>query len=142
MKFLILLLSSAFALHCGIASAQNSLGEILDQGAKKLSPEELKALFSGATVSGTLASGARFSTKYAPDGTHAGILETANFQTGMQGTWKIDGSGKLCTDTRFNSPYVPPASNCNFWFKAADRYFFSASDSDRGSRVEQRNLAR
>ena len=142
MRFLIVLVSSVLALHTGIAYAQKTLGEILDQGAKKLSAEEFKSLVSGATISGTTLTGFDFSTKYSPDGTHSGSAQNMQGSSGISGTWKIDDSGKLCGQTQSTRSNTPAPSVCAFWFKVADRYFTSPSDADRSASIAPRAVKR
>jgi hypothetical protein len=65
----------------------------------------------------------------------------------ISGEWTIDDNGRICTSMRMGtgggaSPGlgVTLPSRCQFWFKYADQYFLSDSDSDRRARVLRRTV--
>jgi hypothetical protein len=56
----------------------------------------------------------------------------------IDGDWKIDNDGRICTSMRIGKTNLP--YRCQFWFKYADQYFLSDSDSDRRTRVFRRTV--
>ena len=61
-----------FGMASTSALAQNSLGELLDGGAKKLTKEALQSALSGAQVSGKSVTGASTEYSYKADGSFSG----------------------------------------------------------------------
>ena len=64
----------------------------------------------------------------------------------ISGEWTIDDKGRVCTSMRVGGAMgaamavtmLPP--RCQTWFKLADQYYLSDSDSDRQARVLRRTL--
>src|SRR5882724_511714 len=113
------------------ALAQNSLGELLDAGAKKLSKEAVQSALSGAHVSGKSTSGAATEYFYKADGYFSGNLQNSEgWKSGAVGTWSVDNSGKLCSEWTLtvNSKKL---KGCGFIYAKADEYYYTESDSDR-----------
>jgi hypothetical protein len=136
-----------------LAMAQNNLGELLDAGAKKLSPEEFKQEVVQRLIAGPTATGGRLELLYAESGVIAGV---GNFNDAagllyaqISGEWTID-DGRICTSMRigtgpggaltYTSVLLP--RRCQVWFKLGEQYFLSDSDSDsdRYTRVLRRTL--
>jgi len=117
------------------ALAQNSLGDLLDGGAKKLSKEAVQSAISGAQVSGTSTTGAATDYTYKPDGSFSGNLgNSEGWTTGTVGTWKVDDSGRLCAEWTLvkNSKRF---KGCGFLYAKADQYYYVESDSDRSAKI-------
>ena len=135
-----LLITSALLL-APPAFAQSNLGELLDQGAKKLTKQEFLLLLpkthSGITPSGR----AEINLTYRPDGSligNARSVQTGS-TSGITGSWTIDESGKICIKEAFlawNQTY----EGCAPWFKLGEQYWAGGSDTDRGSGVYKINL--
>src|SRR5262245_44674555 len=82
-----------------VAHAQNSLGDLLDGGAKKLSKDAVKTTLGGAHVSGKAVSGADTEYDYKADGYLSGNLKAQDgWTSGAVGKWTVDESGKLCSE--------------------------------------------
>jgi hypothetical protein len=122
------------------AVAQSTLGELLDAGGKKLSKEEVRTVLSGARVTGPSTTGAATEYTYKADGSFSGNLKTsADWATGVVGTWSVDESGKLCarwTLTKNSKGF----DGCFFYFANRDQYYLSESDSNRASPVYKRTI--
>jgi hypothetical protein len=84
------------------ALQKTTLGDLLDRGAKKLSPTDMKQLIAGATISGM--QGGNF-----PDVTYTNVHSADGAVNGnawrsrvwfskIKGTWSIDASGQLCVE--------------------------------------------
>jgi len=120
------------------ALAQNSLGELLDAGAKKLSKEAVQSALSGAHVSGKSTSGAATEYFYKADGYFSGNLQNSEgWKSGAVGTWSVDNSGKLCSEWTLtvNSKKL---KGCGFIYAKADEYYYTESDSDRTAPIYKR----
>lgn len=117
------------------ALAQNSLGDLLDGGAKKLSKEAVRSAISGAQISGTSTTGAATDYHYKPDGSFSGNLRNSDgWTTGTVGTWSVDDSGRLCAEWTLtkNSKRF---KGCGFLYAKSDQYYYVESDSDRGAPI-------
>lgn len=132
-------LFSLFALANPV-QAQETVGEILDAGWKKLPKTELVPLLSGASVSGESFSvkGNSIHFEYSADGKVSGYSQTPmGHRSHSTGTWNVDDSGKFCRDmTRQNGQRW---GDCRFFFKHDDLYFAAETD-DRGAKVEKRAI--
>lgn len=133
-------LGIALLLWAPLALSQSTLGELLDAGAKKMSIEEFKDEVVQRTLVGLSASGGNLELMYVSNGTiqglGAGPLYTMNTLSTIRGEWKTDDDGKICTSMRIGGTPLP--DRCQFWFKYAEAYFPSDSDSDRRARVLRR----
>jgi len=132
------------------AIAQNNVGELLDAGAKKLSPEEFRQDVVQRTMVGTMPSGARVELMYAA----SGVVQGRSYQTiqpgtgttvlpgvaaiaSLDGAWTVDERGRICTSMVIERTILP--FRCQYWFKLRDAYFIADSE-DRGAKVLQRTL--
>ena len=127
------------------AVAQNTLGELLDAGGKKLSKEEVVTTFSGAQVTGLTSGGGQQELAYKADGSVSGSMQLAKGGgVGIVGTWKVDDKGRLCTEsTQSGLRGSLRAGNdevCNFYFVSSDQHYAAKSDSDRSSPILKRTI--
>ena len=137
-------------LWASLAAAQNNLGELLDAGATRLSPEAFKEEVVQRVIVGPTASGSNLEIMYATNGKIIGkgshALATGNPFSEINGEWKIDDSGKICTSLRIGGGPGGPVTGvmlparCQFWFKHNGQYFISDYDSDRSARLIRRTL--
>ena len=136
-----------------VAVAQSNLGELLDAGATRLSAEEFKAELVQRILVGPTASGGSLEVLYAVNGIIAGTgtgsiggpAGAGHPMAPISGEWTIDDKGRVCTSMRVVANIGPGGgitlpSRCQFWFKYAEQYFFSDSDSDRRARVLSRSV--
>jgi hypothetical protein len=129
-----------------LATAQSNLGELLDAGAKKLTVEEFKNEVAQRVIVGPTATGGKLELLYA----HTGVIQglgtymdvTSQRLATISGEWTTDDNGRVCTSMTIGggvtAMMLPP--RCQFWFKYAEQYFLSDSDSDRKARVLRRTL--
>ena len=120
------------------AFAQNSLGDLLDGGAKKLSKDSVKSAIGGARVSGKSVTGADTEYDYKPDGYFSGNLKNSEgWTTGVVGTWTVDESGKLCGEWTLtvNSKRF---TGCGFLYAKGDELYYVESDSDKAAKIYKR----
>jgi hypothetical protein len=138
----------ALLLWVPFAAGQRYLGDLLNFGAKRLSAEEFKQEVVQRSLVGPTTGGLTLEVLYATSGVISG--RGTNYLTGaatveVNGEWKIDDSGKICTTMRLAGPTFGPAGvvlppRCQFWFKYQDQYFVSDSDTDRYAPVVRRTL--
>src|SRR5450755_4225707 len=90
-----------------MAIAQSNLGELLDAGAKKLSPEEFNGELVQRVLVGPTANGGNLQVMYTSNGliSGTGSYGSGGFTTGLalapiNGEWTIDDIGRLCTSMR------------------------------------------
>ena len=120
------------------AVAQNSLGDLLDGGAKKLSKEAVQSALGGANVSGKSTTGADTEYQYKADGSFSGNLQNSEgWRTGVVGTWRVDDGGKLCAEWTLakNSKRF---TGCGFLYAKADQLYYAESDSDKSAPIYKR----
>ena len=152
-----LLSALALLLWMPLAMAQNNLGELLDAGATRLSPEAFKEEVLQRVIVGPTATGGKLELIYTTNGmiqgtgSYTGVIGTSSLSLApINGEWTIADNGTICTSMRIgSSPSVGGVGNiggvslptrCQFWFKYSEQYFFSDSDTDRGARVFRRTL--
>ena len=142
------LLGMALWVFAPLAVGQSKLGELLDAGARKLSAEEFKQELVQHTIVGVTATGGKIEIMYIDNGVIQGVGDhpgaTGNIGnpfSPINGEWKIDDSGKICTSMRIGVlGGVDLPFRCQSWFKYKGDYFISDSDSDRSMRVLRRTL--
>ena len=123
------------------AVAQNSVGEVLDAGGKKLTKDEFVAAIVGSNITGPTQVGGQVQVNYKADGTFSGNVTSPQGKNGGRyGTWTIDDSGKLCTDATTSVYGTRQDQGCAFLFKLGDQYFVAIDSDDRGARVLQRTI--
>lgn len=129
----------ALWLVAGSCWAQANVGELIKQGAQKLSKEDLQKLHEGGvTQSGALVNGTPYTEQHRPDGTISGRAGSSG-QFSLGGTWKIDDAGKLCLDVVPQSG--PRLTSCAFIWKAGDKYFVAPND-DPNTAVRERKYTK
>ena len=131
----------AFLLWASLAAAQSNLGELLDAGAMRLSPQEFKDALVQRVIVGPTPAGGNLEVIYATNGLIQGLGTQPPFINApfpIRGEWKIDDIGKICASMLIGTASLP--YRCQFWFKLAGQYFLSDSDSDRSTRVLRRTL--
>ena len=144
-------LGLALLLWAQFAVAQSNFGELLDAGAKPLSAEEFKEQVVQRMIVGPTATGGNLEVIYTSNGVVQGIgsyaLNVVSLAS-INGEWTIDDKGKICTSMRIGGSgpgvgggagVILPA-RCQFWFKYAEQYFLSDSDTDRSARVFRRTV--
>jgi hypothetical protein len=115
-------LAFALLLWVPFAVAQSNLGELLDAGGKKLSPEEFKQEVVQRVIVGHTSSGEGFvEIMYATNGVVQGLGNQPPFFLSPQpirGEWTTDDSGRICTSMQFGSAYgyVQLPRRYQFWF--------------------------
>ena len=144
-----LLFGLALLLWAQFAMAQNNLGELLDAGATRLSPEAFKEEVVQRVIAGPTATGGSLEVMYTTNGmvqgtgSYTGLISLAS----ISGEWTIGDNGRICTSMRIGGAggggptmgvILPP--RCQFWFKYSGQYFISDSDSDRSARALRRTL--
>lgn len=139
-------LAIALLLTAPFAVAQTKLGELLDAGAKKLSGDEFKQEVVQRVIVGPTAVGGKLEVMYANNGQIQGVGSAVGFAlsatpTPISGDWRMGDGEKICTSMQVGgtNPVALP-SRCQSWFKLADQYFISDSDTDRQARVLVRTV--
>jgi hypothetical protein len=125
------------------ALAQNTLGELLDAGGKKLSKDEVKSALSGAHVSGLSTIGGTVDYDFKADGSYSGSGQgSRGLLWGLVGTWTVEDSGQLCTEYRLagRSGAGGKETYCHFYFIVSDQHYLSESESDRNARILKRTV--
>lgn len=129
-----------------VAIAQENLGQLLDEGAKRLSGPELRAALVGATVIGPTPTGTQSQIEIKPDGKASGTIATTRGIIRVNGTWDITDDGKLCVKYQFTVAHtgmsIPDYEGCGFYFIDGEHYFVSSSDTNRGVAALPRTIKR
>jgi hypothetical protein len=121
-----------------------NLGQLLNTGAKLISPQQFKDEIVQRSLVGALPSGVVVEVMYTSGGTVAGtLLGSTRNARGMpqnwpvSGSWTIDESERICTGMQISEAQkvsVIPV-RCQFWFKLGDTYYVCDSDEDRSAKV-------
>jgi hypothetical protein len=135
-----------------LAAAQSMLGELLDANAKVLSAEDFRREIVQRVLVGPTATGGTLEVLYTTNGSVQGTAShpatpQAKFAPTQQinGEWTIDKNDRMCTTMRTGTSVgttVILPTRCQFWFKYAEDYFISDSDSDRHAKVLRRAIKR
>jgi hypothetical protein len=139
----------ALLLWAPIAPAQRTVGDLLNFGAKRLSPEEFKEEVVQRVILGPTAGGGNLEILYAQTGVIQGrgtYSDTSTRNADISGEWTVDDTGRICTSMRIGGGpggaimgvMLPP--RCQFWFKYGGEYFVADSDTDRYAMVIRRIL--
>src|SRR5215467_16341356 len=138
------LLGLVLFLLAPFAAAQNNLGELLDGGAKKVSPEEFREEVVQRMIVGPSPFGARWELMYATSGVIQGRADATGgggnpnmpIRPTIDGVWTIDDRGRVCESIKVGSmlPF-----RCQYWFKFKDDYFIADSD-DRSAKILRRTV--
>src|SRR4051812_12458914 len=130
--------------------AQSNVGQLLDSGAVKVSAADFKQEIVGRYLvgpgRGVFSASSSQEVVYLEGGVIRGSGASSVFggmsgggQTFViEGTWTIDGQGRVCQTTRAGSVVLAP--RCQYWFKQADKYYFADSDSDRSALITVRTV--
>jgi hypothetical protein len=130
-----------------IAAAQppSTVGDVLDRGGKRVGRDDLVALVSGATISGSQVGRPQttFENIHRPDGTASGRALDRSVQFGGQltydGTWSVDERDQVCVEFRNNRGNT--FKSCTVWY-VLDGTYYSAGTDDRRAEVYRRDLRR
>ena len=130
----------ALASSLALGQSGTTLGALLDQGAKKLSTDEVKTVLAGATSTYQTPTGGRMIFNFRADGLLNGNFTNATGEgrTSGSGSWKTEDGGKYCVSMNWSAPWMPSGTVCNFIFKVGEKTFVATSDSDRGVAANER----
>lgn len=118
------------------ASAQSTLGDILDKGFKMLSKAEFVAAVHNIKISSVRADGVELEYSFQPDGSFGGTWYSSTGmannmgQGNFSGTWSVEDDGKVCTSTMSRGGQT---TTCGYWFRNGDQYYASSSATDRAA---------
>jgi hypothetical protein len=118
------LTSSAFAQQPG------SLGELLDQGAQKLSSAEVQSLGDLRVVRKAADADAYMTMR--TDGTVVGVVHNKQGHGSSEavGTWRVRPDGQRCADIQLPA-FRMEMNQCSYTYRLGKDIFFAPSDSDR-----------
>jgi hypothetical protein len=121
----------------------STVGDVVDKGGKKLTKEEVRKLFSGATVSGFQGGNfpnTRFRNQISPNGSVSGDAWHGDvWFTKISGTWSVNDAGQFCNDLR--NDQGGKITGCSFYYSIGDR-FYAAAGADRSIPVNARQFGR
>jgi hypothetical protein len=131
-----LLLAISLSTVVTYAQAQNTVGELLDAGAKKSTKDEMVAAVAGAKITGPTSSGkADTNIDFKADGTFSGYVTSrqAGGTSGSVGKWTVDA--KMCVD-EYLSAWNMHHKECWFTYRVGEQSYRTLSDSeDRNTKV-------
>jgi hypothetical protein len=125
----------AAALLCaGAAQAQSTLGDLLDQGAQKLTGTEVQAL-GEVRIRQQAADADAYMTMRA-DGSIVGMVHNKQGHGSSEavGKWHVNAEGQRCADVDLPA-FGMNRRQCGYTYKLGRDIFFAPSDSDRAVAV-------
>lgn len=126
------LVATSLTIFVNAASAQSTVGELLDGGAKKMTKEQLVASIAGTKLTGPNRSGeVVLNIDLKADGSFSGnvINPQRGISSGTFGKWSVDEAGKTCTDGRL-SAWNMALKECFFSYKLGDIMYRTLADSE------------
>jgi len=114
----------------GAAAQQETLGSILDKGAKKMSRAEVTAAMLRGMLGRTVGSDDLVLTNvsYESDGSMLGQHQAVGQ---VRGDWSVDDDGRECHQWWGGGELI-----CSFWFKLGDSVYLAKS-TERGEPVSK-----
>jgi hypothetical protein len=134
-----------------LATAQSTLGALLDAGATIMTTDEFRKELTHRIIVGPGPAGGTTEIVYAESGSLTGtgsnpnlaVMEYGAFSP-IDGTWTTDNEGRVCTimiiKAQAGGTVTVLPRRCQYWFKSADAYYLSDSDSDRSAKVLRRTV--
>lgn len=133
-----LLLTVSLAISAMSASAQGTVGELLDGGAKKMTKEQLVAYVGTTKLTGpNRTNDVLMDVSMKPDGSFSGNVNNPNrgITSGAGGKWAVDDAGKTCITGRLFA-WNLAFNECFFSYKLGEVMFRTLADSeDRATAV-------
>ena len=135
-----LLLTVSLAISAMSASAQGTVGELLDGGGKKMTKEQATAYLAGSKLAGPSRSGeVLMNLDLKTDGSFSGNVNqpVRGIASGTSGKWVVDDGGKTCAEGRLFA-WNMNFKECFFSYQLGDVVYRTLSDSeDRSSAVRK-----
>lgn len=133
------MLCAAALLGAGPAGAQESLGELLDRGAVKMTRAELVAALQNTVMSGDSLrrQGGAVRFEYSPDGTVTGVFRNDNGEFRHAGTWRVEDSGLFVRETTV-TPGGDRRTERRFFYRLGDAYYAAEPTDERDAKVFKR----
>ncbi|HTR56987.1 MAG TPA: hypothetical protein VMM27_02320 [Casimicrobiaceae bacterium] len=96
------------------ALAQDTIGDLLAAGGKRLTKDEALAVLRRATISGPTAAGGQSLAELKENGTTSGYLTNATRARGaIFGTWSVDDAGNFCRDIELRFRETRQIKDCS-----------------------------
>jgi hypothetical protein len=133
-KLQTLSLVPALLLAAGAAQAQSTLGQLLDQGATKLTGAEVQAMGDVRILRQAVDADAYMTMR--ADGTVVGMVHNKQGEGSSEavGTWAVDASGRRCIDVELPA-FRMNFKQCGYTYRLGADIFFAPSDADRSVAV-------
>ena len=123
--------AALLAFASGTATAE-TLGDVLDKGAKKVSPKEAVEVFATGVLHGKTSGGGAIEISYKSDGTWTGSVSGNPF---TDATWRISGD-RVCADYWIPAYNMSRKDVCVYWFRSGNTFYYTTeSDSGRDQEV-------
>jgi hypothetical protein len=126
----------------GSALAQNTVGELLAAGGKRLTKDEVLAALHDVTLTGPIATGGETELEWKADGTVSGYMVNATGRRGsIVGTWKVQDSGEVCRDFEMRFRENTQVKDCFPIYRLGDAIYFPAkAGPDAAVPVQKRTV--
>ncbi|MES2631567.1 MAG: hypothetical protein V4669_01275 [Pseudomonadota bacterium] len=125
---------AALVLLAGSAHAQSNLGELLDFGAQKLGPHEIRAIGDVRVIVRNEDADAFMALR--SNGAAVGMVHNKQGagSSELVGKWTLDADGRRCTDISLPA-FGTAIRQCGYTYRLGKDVYFSRSDVDRNSNV-------
>lgn len=118
------------------ADSEETLGSYLSRGAKALTTEQVKRLYSGRRQVGETKE-IKYDLTYEPDGLLQGSVSTLAppYSTSRsRGTWTVEGDGRMCIQEQLVD-WGKSHDRCQYFFHLSGSIIISESPSDPAAKV-------
>lgn len=132
MAFSRIALLFSLAAAAGASAQAVTLGELVDQGAQKLTPAEARNWAPLQVIRESVDSDARMTLH--PDGTVSGTVSNKQGHGSSEaaGAWTVDAAGKRCVDVDLPA-FRMQWRECGYAWRLGSQLYHVASDGDRSA---------
>lgn len=126
----------AVVMPAAAADPEETLGAYLSKGAKALTPDQVRRLYTGRRQVGETKE-IKFDLTYQADGVLQGTVSTLAppYSTSRsQGTWTVEGDGRMCIQEQLVD-WGKSHDRCQYFFHLSGSIIISESPSDPAAKV-------
>lgn len=121
------------------AFAQETLADLTQMGAKKLSADELKSVLVGSRATGPGRNHSQTDITFQPDGKVSGYISSGGRNFGVTGTYKITEEGDMCAHFDLSGT-TSTYDGCAGIYLTNNQYYLSHAEENPKPQVVKRTF--